>query len=158
MKKREQCRFCGDKLDEVSPMGLCGYCATRELEDTKKYFLRSAIGGTVFFLIVFTVISLIKANYQGLSEFYAGYIVGSAVVSSIANVSARTQIIVYLICFIIPFGRYVKYKASAADNVEFGGDAGSAVVMIELLISLVSGPFCIVLNIYKLIKLSKYTD
>lgn len=160
MRKRTGCKLCNNNLpDERKGVGFCDTCAGIEIKRIKKRFRSSAIGGAIFFLVIFAAITFVKVNYANYANNDVDYVVFSAtffgsvngLLRGIAGISLTAQLVIYLVCFVIPFGKYIKL------DMDGPGVVGLSVILIELLISAASGPFIILYDTYKLIRLSGFS-
>ncbi|MDR3543298.1 MAG: hypothetical protein P4L69_20410 [Desulfosporosinus sp.] len=155
MTRKENCWNCDIKLSEpYLKVHYCNDCAQKERVKIKKYFRNSLIAGLIFTFIIFCIISFIKlkfvdTNTDSIVISTAFIIDVNRFLSFVANLSLISQAIIYLICFIIPFGHYVKL------GINVKGFAGLGVILVELTISVISAPINMIYQLNKMLKLSK---
>ncbi|KLU64438.1 hypothetical protein DEAC_c36400 [Desulfosporosinus acididurans] len=155
MTRKETCWNCDVKLSEpYLKVHYCNNCAQKERVKIKKYFQDSLIAGLIFTFIIFCIISFIKIKFVPSDTDYVVFntafiIDANRFLSFITNLSIMSQAIIYLICFVIPFGHYINLKI----NVK--GFAGLGVILVELIISVISAPIVVVYQLYKMLNLSK---
>lgn len=155
-RNRDRCGHCNAALKEPhKEVGVCQTCAQNERKKIKKNLLHSAIGGAVFAAIVLGVITAVKLRYTPQDTDYIVYSTTffmsvGGLLAAIAGLSLRAQLFIGLFCFLIPFGKYIKIDLYGP------GVIGLAVVLMELIISVLSGPFIILFSVCNLIRLAKY--
>ena len=118
----------------------------------KKSILKLLTVGFVLALVSFLVIFLIKNKFNWLSNF-----------------SFRQEIIVYIACFIVPFGYFPKFNVSKGDPIVIdpkgypvaglgGGNQSNTLIaltilLLELSILFITAPVFIFYKIYALVKM-----
>lgn len=141
-----------DLKGDYIKVGFCQDCSEKEIAKIKKYFKNSFIAGAILSFIVFIVLYKVKVSYISTEKefiLYTFYISIPKLLQIISDLSLKKQIIICIGVFLIPFGHYIIFK------VQTTGIEGLGILLLELLISIVSGPFLLIYILYKLILFKK---
>lgn len=189
-KKTEKCKVCQADISQTyERVDLCVNCAKKEIHTLAHRIKRSCIFGLIFVMVVFLSIFYARTTYfvsdlskykeavfvPLFSDFYFTF--NQKTFYSMLNMSTNKQVLLYALCFLIPFGKYFNLrnntfrfaqeaKASQLDNRTSSIIVGSSHLLLEdiglfivsVLISALSGPFFFVYRPYKMWRLSTYVQ
>jgi len=166
-------------------MDMCVDCAKGAIIGIKKYFKNRSVAGIVIMLIVFLIIPGISALFgldDGIHIPITGYLFQSTLSINIWTFSALAAlgiagiIQIMIICYFLGFTKKISFETGIqyradytvkGDNIFYAsatqiqkGRSDSAVkgglVIVELFISILSGPVFFLHGLYTLRKLSSY--